>query len=72
MEKNSRTTKRLKFKKKPKAFKCVLCESVIFKNRDIITRKNYTHGKKSKAQVSHIHRIDGGCLVELRKKNETR
>jgi len=38
------------------------------KQEHIKVRKNYSHGKKSKAQISYVHRVDGGCLVEVSKK----
>jgi len=38
------------------------------KSENIKKRKNYSHGKKSKPQISYIHRVDGGCLVEVRGK----
>jgi len=70
METNSKPTKRNKKKiKKVRNFKCILCERLVIAPKDIIVRKNYSHGKKSKSQKSYIHRCDGGCMVELRKKN---
>jgi len=38
------------------------------KSKHIKIRKNYSHGKKSKPQISYEHRCDGGCLVEVRGK----
>jgi len=72
MEKNSKPIKKFVKRKRspPKKFKCELCEKMVVKNRDIITRKNYPYGKKSKAQVTVIHRVDGGCLVELKRKRK--
>ena len=70
MEKNRKPTKKFIKRKKrspPRKFKCELCERIVVQ-KDVITRKNYSHGKKSKVQVTHIHRLDGGCLVELNRK----
>jgi len=69
MEKNSKPNKFIKKGRKfpPRKFKCELCERLIIRPKDITTRKNYTHGKKSKPQITKYHRIDGDCLVELRR-----
>jgi len=72
MEKYKKPFKR---KRKPrkkstsKKFYCTLCESIVIKPYQIKTRKNYPHGKKSKATITHTHACDGGCLIEV-KKNE--
>jgi len=73
MEKDSKPNY-VKRKRKPfgKRYKCILCERLVMHPKEIQTRKNYSHGKKSKAQVTHIHRVDGGCLVELKRKKKER
>jgi len=60
--------KKKRRKAKPsKRFFCTLCESIVIRPHQIKTRKNYSHGKKSKATITHTHACDGGCLVEVRK-----
>jgi len=60
--------KKKKGKAKPsKKFFCTLCEKLVIKPREIKTRKNYPHGKKSKATINRTHTHDGGCLVEVRR-----
>jgi hypothetical protein len=72
MEKNSKPTK--KFKKRVKRpirkFRCALCERIVVKSEHIKVRKNYSHGKKSKPQITYVHRHDGGVLVELKRKKK--
>ena len=70
MEKNSKPTKKHKSRVKKKKFKCELCERLVVKYKHIKVRKNYPFGKKSKPQVTYVHREDGGCLVELKKKRK--
>ena len=73
MEKTSKPIKRFKRKRKVvRKFKCELCERLVIRPKEILTRKNYPFGKKSKPQITNIHRCDGGCLVELKKKNENK
>lgn len=68
MKKEEFKRRRKKKKKGPtKRYKCTLCETVVMKPHQIKTRKNYSHGRKGKATVSHTHICDGGCLVEVRK-----
>jgi len=74
MEKNNKSTKKFLRRRKtrknpPRKFKCELCERIVVE-KDVLTRKNYSHGKKSKAQITVIHRVDGGCLVELKRKRK--
>lgn len=66
MEKK-RYKKKRKKKGPSKKFYCTLCEKLVIKSYQIKTRKNYPHGKKSKAMVVHTHAYDGGCLIEIRK-----
>jgi len=64
------------FKKKSKKYKirhkyiCTLCERIVVNHEHIKTRKNYPFGRKSKPIVYKEHRIDGGCLVELKRKKK--
>jgi len=68
MKKFKKPFKKKKIKKRPtKKFYCTLCEKIVIKPHQIKTRKNYTHGKKSKATIIHTHISDGGCLIEVRK-----
>ena len=69
MEKNYKPTKRNR-KKQPRKFKCVLCERIVMSPKQIKKRKNYSHGKHSKANITYIHRKDGGVLVELKRKKK--
>ena len=66
METTRKPTKR--FKKEVKKYYCEFCEKIVVKSNHIKTRKNYSHGKKSKAQITKVHRQCGGCLVELKRK----
>jgi len=60
--------KKKRGKSKPsKKFYCTLCEKLVVSPNQIKTRKNYSHGKKSKPIISHTHVCDGGCLIEVRK-----
>ena len=68
MEKNRKPSKFIKKRRKPlRKFKCELCERLVVNPHDIITRKNYPHGKKSKPSITREHRCDGGCMIELKK-----
>ena len=59
--------------KKRKKYRCELCERIVIKHKHIKIRKNYPFGKKSKPLIYKEHRLDGGCLIELkREKNEFR
>jgi len=68
MEKRKR--KKKKKKRVSKKFYCTLCEKIVIKPSQIKKRKNYSHGKKSKSTINYTHICDGGCLIELRKKDE--
>jgi len=72
MEKFSKPNKRPKRKKvrQVRKFKCQLCEKLVVQSSEIKVRKNYSHGKKSKADITYTHRHDGGCLVELKSKRK--
>ena len=65
MEKRKR--KRKKKKRVSKKFYCTLCEKIVMKSSQVKKRKNYSHGKKSKATINYTHISDGGCLIELNK-----
>ena len=69
MEKHKKPFKKKRKKKRghSKKFYCTLCEKIVIKSNQIKTRKNYSHGKKSRATTTHTHACDGGCLVEVRK-----
>ena len=54
----------------PKKFYCTLCESIVVKSYQIKRRRNWPHGKKSKATTTYTHIIDDGCLVEVRKNDK--
>ena len=73
MEKNIYKPKIKKRKKINKKYRCELCERIVIKHKYIKIRKNYPFGKKSKPLIYKEHRLDGGCLIELkREKNEFR
>jgi len=59
--------KKKKKKGPSKRYKCSLCEKIVIKSNQMKTRKNYSHGHKSKATTTRTHVCDGGCLVEVRK-----
>ena len=72
MEKFNKTAQRNKKRKVSKKYYCTLCERMVMRNKHIKVRKNFTHGKKSKPTITAEHRLDGGCLVEVKRKNEKR
>ena len=61
---------RCKKNKEVTKYFCELCEKLIVDPKEIKTRKNYSHGKKSKAVTTIEHRADGGCCVVLKKKKK--
>jgi len=68
MEKNYKINK--KSKKFKKRYICTLCEKIVVNHKHIKIKKNYPFGKKSKPLISIEHRLDGGCLVELKRKKK--
>jgi len=76
MEKSNKPDRKNKYKvrrrknKEVTKFFCEMCEKLIVDPKEIKTRKNYSHGKKSKASTTIEHRIDGGVCVVLKKKKK--
>jgi len=69
MEKYRKSIKRNR-KKPIRKFKCILCEKIVMNSKQIKKRKNYSHGKHSKKDITYIHRKDEGILVELKRKKK--
>jgi len=67
MEKFNKPVKKFR-KKELRKFYCELCERMVVKSHHIKTRKNYSHGRKSKPTITKLHRQCGGCLIEVKKK----